>query len=277
MMTPMEVSLARSEAETVQLTWIDVLGMAVDGYMLLRPLLVVASARWAFLRDHGVHSSIGVIPSMTGASVASAAAAAAASSQRLLARSGEGSASDGAGESIHGKDDVLAATSKEEIINNNNNNHSNSNTNNIPADVEDRLFLLRTAVEATSQRSLHSRWRLWLLFTALDVLVALLARFIRQRRVPVVYIRDDAEDSARRPSLLTAAMRGGASALVSPRGSTRANSALPPRSARDGEVDGGSRVSEGGGVIVHSGETAELSTDVAAEEGSGGAGAEGGG
>lgn len=58
-----DVDEESEEAEVIGFTWVDVLGMILDMYLLLRPLLLVAMARHAFLaRPEETTNSIAVLP-----------------------------------------------------------------------------------------------------------------------------------------------------------------------------------------------------------------------
>ncbi|GET87269.1 hypothetical protein, conserved [Leishmania tarentolae] len=150
-----EVDEELEEAEAIGFTWIDVLGMIVDTYLLLRPLLLVATVRNAFLAlPEETTNSIAVLPPSVSREEMAAAAAAAAKAVEEAKKTG--------------------AQVK-------------------PTPGPDPLAALHKAISAAPQDTLLGSWRIWAGVTGCDVLVALLARFVRHHRVPVVYIKDSVE------------------------------------------------------------------------------------
>nr|CAJ2469892.1 unnamed protein product [Leishmania braziliensis] len=145
------------EAESIRFTWIDVLGLMLDMYLLLRPLLLVALARHAFLLlpEETANSIARLPPPLSKEMVAAAEAAAKAAEEA-----------------------------------------KKTGTPVKPTQGPDPLAALHKAISATPQQTLLGNWGVWAGVAGCDFLVALLARLVRRNRVPVVYIKDSAENDA---------------------------------------------------------------------------------
>lgn len=147
------------EGESIPFTWVDVLGMLLDLYLLLRPLVLVAVARHAFLKlPESTAASIAQLPpTMTRAEQAAAAKqmAEAAKAAKAAAAAGQPAPP--------------------------------------PPSLPDPMAALHRAMSATPQDSLMGSWQGWGAVAGCDLLVSFLSRLVRQKRVPVVYINDAAE------------------------------------------------------------------------------------
>jgi hypothetical protein len=147
------------EGESIPFTWVDVLGMILDMYLLLRPLVLVAVARHTFLQ----------LPEETAASIAKLPPVMSRAEQTKVAKE--------AAEAAQAAKAAAAAGQPAPP------------TPSLP----DPLASLHKAMSATPQQNLMSSWHGWGAVAGCDLLVAFLARLVRQRRVPVVYISDSAE------------------------------------------------------------------------------------
>lgn len=147
------------EGESIPFTWVDVLGMLLDMYLLLRPLVLVAVARHTFLQ----------LPEATGASIAQL--------PPTMTRAEQTAAAKAAAEAAKAAKAAAAAGE--------------------PAPPQpklpDPMAALHRAMSAAPQENLMGSWHGWGAVAGCDLLVSLLARLVRQRRVPVVYINDGAE------------------------------------------------------------------------------------
>ncbi|KAG5509109.1 hypothetical protein JKF63_06118 [Porcisia hertigi] len=160
------------ERESIRFTWIDVLGIVLDMYLLLRPLLLAGMARHAFLaRPDEITSSIAMLPPTVSKKERVAAATVAAKEEKE---------EEGGGTPIK-----------------------------MPARL-DPLAALHKAMAATPQQTLMESWRVWAGVAGCDLLVAVLARLVRNNRVPVVYIKDSPESDE--SSALGASLEGGEAA-----------------------------------------------------------------
>lgn len=156
------------------LRWIDLLGMLLDAYMIFRPLLLVAAGRQSF-RAHQLHdpSSMPFRP------------------KELL-------------ESVLGKlgvksaislDDSKGSAVEEQSVT------DKSNQKKVKrASVGSDLLMVRAVVEIPRQRSLFSSWKSWITFLVLDMVCMVLARIVRDRRIPVITIKQESVGSV--PPLL---------------------------------------------------------------------------
>ncbi|KAG5482716.1 hypothetical protein CUR178_06753 [Leishmania enriettii] len=143
------------EAESIRFTWIDVLGIMLDAYLLLRPLLLVVMARHAFLKlPEEAAISIAVLPPPVSKEEMAAAAKAAATAAEEAKKTG-------------------------------------TPLKLMPG--PDPLAALHKSIAAAPQQTLLGSWRVWAGVTGCDFVVALLARLVRSHRVPVVYIKESVE------------------------------------------------------------------------------------
>ncbi|KPA75135.1 hypothetical protein ABB37_08800 [Leptomonas pyrrhocoris] len=147
------------EGESVPFTWVDVLGMLLDLYLLLRPLVLVAVARHTFLQlpEEEANSIATLPPVMTRAEQTAAAkeATEAAKAAKAAVEAGKPAPA--------------------------------------PPSLPDPLAALHKAMSVAPTQNLMGSWRGWGAVAGCDLLVAFLARVVRQKRVPVVYINDSAE------------------------------------------------------------------------------------
>lgn len=145
------------EAEVIGFTWIDLLGMMLDTYLLLRPLALVAVARQAHLAlPEAEAGTIGVLPPPVSKAELAAAAKAVEEAAAEAKRTGMPAKPTPPG--------------------------------------PDPFAALHKAMSATPQQTLLGNWRVWAAVTGCDLLVAALARLVRHHRVPVVYIKENASD-----------------------------------------------------------------------------------
>lgn len=147
------------EGESIPFTWVDVLGVVLDLYLLLRPLVLVAVARHNFLR----------LPADTAADIAKL--------PPVLSKAEQAAAAKTATEAAKAAKAAAAAGQPAPP----------------PPSLPDPLAALNKAIAATPQQTLMGSWRAWGAVAGCDVLVGFLARLVRQKRVPVVYINDSAE------------------------------------------------------------------------------------
>ncbi|KPI87463.1 hypothetical protein ABL78_3452 [Leptomonas seymouri] len=145
--------------EMIPFTWVDVLGMILDLYLLLRPLVMVAVARRAFLQ----------LPEETAASIAKL--------PPVMTRAEQAATAKAAAEAAKASKDAAAAGQPAPP----------------PPSLPDPLAALHMAVSAAPEQSLMCSWRGWGVMAGCDLLVAFLAGLVRQKRVPVVYINESAE------------------------------------------------------------------------------------
>ncbi|KAG5482887.1 hypothetical protein LSCM1_06922 [Leishmania martiniquensis] len=178
-----DVDAELNEAESIRFTWIDVLGMMLDIYLLLRPLLLVAMARHAFLAlPEETANSIAVLPP-----------------------------------SVSKKEMVAAAEASTKAA-------EEAKKTGTPLQLTpgpDPLAALHKSIAAAPQQTLMGSWRVWACVAGCDCLVALLARFVRSHRVPVVYIKDSAESVD--GSMLEALLEGGEAVVLQGDGAEAAN------------------------------------------------------
>lgn len=150
------------EGEAIPFTWIDVLGMLLDTYLLLRPLVLVAVARHTFLQ----------LPAETAESIAKLPPG--------LTRAQRAAAMKEAAEAAKAAKAAVAAGQPAP-----------------PAPtLPDPLTALHKAMSAGPQQSLMGSWGGWGAVAGCDLVVAFLARLVRQRRVPVVYINDSVDSDS---------------------------------------------------------------------------------
>lgn len=147
-----EVAWEKAEAEAIPFTFIDVLGMVTDAFLLIRPVLVVAAARRVFPRD-GSGDDIAKIPSPPPKDKKSKAAK-------------EGQTDDDGGSS--------AADRKAQ------------------QEQDHSRVLNRTMEAMTASGTLFPSVKWWGILAGLDLLVVLISRYIRAHRIPVVYMSDPA-------------------------------------------------------------------------------------
>ncbi|TPP53157.1 Peroxisomal membrane protein (Pex16) family protein [Leishmania donovani] len=185
------------EAEAIGFTWVDVLGMILDMYLLLRPVLLVAMARHAFLAlPEETTNLIAVLPPPVSKEEMAAAAEAAAKAAEEAKKTG---------------------------------------TPVKPTPGPDPLAALHKAMAAAPQQTLLGSWRVWAGVTGCDFLVALLARLVRHHRVPVVYIKDNAEsDDGGTPVAL---LEGGEAASIQGGGADAADGFAASSTAVTGATD----------------------------------------
>lgn len=145
-----------------RINWLDLLGMLLDCYMLLRPLLLVAAGRSHFRAHQSKHPSL--MPLNPGELVQKVAENAPTS--------------------------VSHTTKEKKGSNKKENGKGNSSEKNEKTPILDSLSIVRTLVEVPRQRSLFPSWKSWVIFLTLDLITIVLARFVRDRRIPVVRIAD---------------------------------------------------------------------------------------
>lgn len=180
---------AEESAGAIPFTFIDILGMVIDAFLLVRPVLVLAAARHTFPEVGG--EGIAKIPSLppkqskkdsnsnsnsTGAEKTAAAAAAAPAEPPSPPPPPPAPAPAPAKPMT--KEEKQKAAEEAAL---------------------GRFPLLRSVMEAsTAQQTLFSSWKWWSIFAALDALVVLVSRYIQAYRIPVVYIDEPSASQALR-------------------------------------------------------------------------------
>lgn len=149
-------------ASQFRINWLDLLGMLLDCYMLLRPLLLVAVGRFNFRAHQSNHSSLMPLHP-----------------DELVKKVKESVASS-----------MSPTTEEKNESNQKMSDKDNSSEKNKKTPVMDSLSVVRAVVEVPRQRSLFPSWKSWVIFLILDLVTIVLARFVRDRRIPVIRIAD---------------------------------------------------------------------------------------
>lgn len=145
------------DAERFPMTWIDVLGMMLDAYRLLRPLLLVGCARFHHFgsKKSSTNSLLPMLPEEFIEKM-----------KKTFTPSSRSSAS--------------PKSSKEKKTEE----HSA---------IDHNLAIAQGIASIPCERGLFPNWKYWIVFTLLDAVSTILSRFVRARRVPAVYIADDSD------------------------------------------------------------------------------------
>lgn len=146
-------------AERFPVSWYDILGMLLDLYVLVRPLLLVVMGRQMY---HTVQRS--GIP------------------DPLLPARGTGTGQKPAAKS----DETAAGEKEEEGLEPGERDKKKESAAAIP----DPMEMLQSLVLVARQQTHGPFWKPWLVFFVVDVISTLLARLVRSRRVPAVYVAD---------------------------------------------------------------------------------------